>query len=59
MLTRTSVLIVLGRVFARTVFISAWAAYGLTKVNIPFSRTVLILILGGLMLAPTVASFRW
>lgn len=38
-----------------TVLISAWAAYGLTRVNIPFSRTVLILILAGLMLAPTVA----
>jgi raffinose/stachyose/melibiose transport system permease protein len=38
-----------------TVFISAWAAYGLTRVRIPFSRTVLILILAGLMLAPTVA----
>ncbi|SFT54824.1 carbohydrate ABC transporter permease [Arthrobacter sp. ov118] len=50
----TSVLVTVTSTVA-TVFISAWAAYGLTKVNIPFSRTVLILILGGLMLAPTVA----
>lgn len=50
----TSVLVTVASTIA-TVFISAWAAYGLTKVNIPFSRTVLILILGGLMLAPTVA----
>ena len=38
-----------------TVFISAWAAYGLSRVEIPFSRTVLTLVLGGLMLAPAVA----
>lgn len=38
-----------------TVFIGAWAAYGLTRVKIPLSRTILVLILGGLMLAPTVA----
>jgi raffinose/stachyose/melibiose transport system permease protein len=50
----TSVLVTVASTIA-TVFISAWAAYGLTKVKIPFSRTVLILILGGLMLAPTVA----
>ena len=38
-----------------TVFISAWAAYGLTRVDIPFSRAWSTIILGGLMLAPTVA----
>jgi raffinose/stachyose/melibiose transport system permease protein len=38
-----------------TVFIGAWAAYGLTRIKIPFSRTFLIIILAGLMLAPTVA----
>lgn len=38
-----------------TVFISAWAAYGLSRIQIPFSRTVLTLVLGGLMLAPAVA----
>ncbi|BCW61451.1 carbohydrate ABC transporter permease [Paenarthrobacter sp. MSM-2-10-13] len=50
----TSVLVTVASTIA-TVFISAWAAYGLTRVNIPFNRVVLILILGGLMLAPTVA----
>ncbi|UOQ88001.1 carbohydrate ABC transporter permease [Agromyces endophyticus] len=38
-----------------TVFISAWAAYGLTRVRMPFGRAVSGLILGGLMLAPAVA----
>lgn len=50
----TSILVTVASTIA-TVFVSAWAAYGLTKVKIPFSRTVLILILAGLMLAPTVA----
>lgn len=38
-----------------TVFISAWAAYGLTRVKIPFGSVFLVVILGGLMLSPTVA----
>jgi raffinose/stachyose/melibiose transport system permease protein len=38
-----------------TVFVSAWAAYGLTRVNIPFSKLTTGIILGGLMLAPSVA----
>lgn len=38
-----------------TVFVSAWAAYGLTRVNIPLSGLWTGLILGGLMLAPAVA----
>ncbi|MEX1078439.1 MAG: carbohydrate ABC transporter permease [Homoserinimonas sp.] len=38
-----------------TVFISAWAAYGLTRVKIPFNKYVTGFILGGLMLAPAVA----
>ena len=38
-----------------TTLISAWAAFGLTKLTIPFSRPVLFLIVGGMMLAPTVA----
>ncbi|GAA2850347.1 carbohydrate ABC transporter permease [Streptosporangium fragile] len=50
----TSVLVTVTSTIA-TVFISAWAAYGLTRVEIPFSRTVAGLILGGLMLTPTVA----
>lgn len=50
----TSILVTVTSTIA-TVFISAWAAYGLTRVNIPFGRTAATLILGGLMLAPTVA----
>jgi raffinose/stachyose/melibiose transport system permease protein len=50
----TSILVTVTSTIA-TVFISAWAAYGLTRMQIPFSRTVLALILGGLMLAPAVA----
>jgi raffinose/stachyose/melibiose transport system permease protein len=50
----TSVLVTVTSTVA-TVFISAWAAFGLTRVKIPFSRTIVTLILGGLMLAPTVA----
>jgi raffinose/stachyose/melibiose transport system permease protein len=50
----TSVLVTVTSTIA-TVFISAWAAYGLTRVSMPFSRTATAIILGGLMLAPTVA----
>jgi raffinose/stachyose/melibiose transport system permease protein len=50
----TSVLVTVTSTIA-TVFISAWAAYGLTRVNIPFSKAITSVILGGLMLAPTVA----
>jgi raffinose/stachyose/melibiose transport system permease protein len=49
-----SVIVTLVSVLATTL-ISAWAAFGLTKLTLPFSRTVLFLIVGGLMLAPTVA----
>ncbi|MEV8337531.1 carbohydrate ABC transporter permease [Leucobacter sp. NPDC077196] len=38
-----------------TVLVSAWAAYGLTRVKIPFSALWSSIILGGLMLAPAVA----
>ncbi|WP_400996818.1 carbohydrate ABC transporter permease [Agromyces sp. GXQ0307] len=50
----TSILVTVTSTIA-TVFISAWAAYGLTRVEIPWSRTWSTVILGGLMLAPTVA----
>ncbi len=50
----TSVLVTVTSTIA-TVFISAWAAYGLTRVNLPFNRGILTVILGGLMLAPAVA----
>lgn len=49
-----SVIVTLASVLGTTL-ISAWAAFGLTKLTLPFSRTVLFLIVGGLMLAPTVA----
>lgn len=38
-----------------TTLVSAWAAYGLTRTNLPFERVGTGLILGGLMVAPTVA----
>ncbi|MEU4509296.1 carbohydrate ABC transporter permease [Nonomuraea wenchangensis] len=38
-----------------TVLVSAWAAYGLTRVDLPFGRGLTGIVLGGLMLAPTVA----
>ncbi|KQQ93767.1 ABC transporter permease [Leifsonia sp. Leaf325] len=50
----TSILVTVTSTLA-TVFISAWAAYGLTRVQIPFGRVVSTIILGGLMLAPAVA----
>ncbi|WP_432929848.1 carbohydrate ABC transporter permease [Microbispora sp. CA-135349] len=50
----TSVLVTVTSTVA-TVFVSAWAAYGLTRVNIPFGKLVTGVILGGLMLAPSVA----
>lgn len=49
-----SVIVTLVSILATTL-ISAWAAFGLTKLTMPFSRTVLFLIVGGMMLAPTVA----
>ncbi|MGO1434092.1 MAG: carbohydrate ABC transporter permease [Canibacter sp.] len=50
----TSVLVTITSTIT-TVFISAWAAYGLTRVRIPFGRVWSTFILGGLMLAPAVA----
>jgi raffinose/stachyose/melibiose transport system permease protein len=38
-----------------TVLISAWTAFGLTRVRMPGRPVVLALVLGGLMLSPTVA----
>ncbi|WP_138443935.1 carbohydrate ABC transporter permease [Sinomonas susongensis] len=38
-----------------TELISVWAAYGLTRVNIPLNRQLTVAVLAGLMLAPTVA----
>jgi raffinose/stachyose/melibiose transport system permease protein len=38
-----------------TTLFSAWAAYGLVRLHIPLGGPVVLLLLGGLMLAPTVA----
>ncbi|MBK1624508.1 carbohydrate ABC transporter permease [Afifella marina] len=38
-----------------TVMISAWTAFGLTRSKLPGKPIVLIVVLGGLMLSPTVA----
>lgn len=38
-----------------TTLVSAWAAFGLTRLRLPLGQPVLLMILGGLMLAPTVA----
>lgn len=38
-----------------TTLVSAWAAFGLSRIEIPFSRIFLLLVVGGLMLAPAVA----
>ncbi len=38
-----------------TTLVSAWAAYALTRVPMPFSKPLMLMIVGGLMLAPTVA----
>lgn len=38
-----------------TIMISAWTAFGLTRIRIPGKPFVLALVLGGLMLSPTVA----
>ena len=49
-----SVIVTAGSILTTTLF-SAWAAYGLVRLKVPFGGTVLMLLLGGLMLAPTVA----
>ncbi len=38
-----------------TTLVSAWAAYGLTRLRLPLQQPILLFVLGGLMLAPTVA----
>ena len=49
-----SVIVTVGSVVA-TVLVSSMAAYGLTRLRIPFAGPMTIILLGGLMLAPTVA----
>lgn len=47
--------IVTGASVATTVLFSAMAAYALTRHRIPFANAITVLLLGGMMLAPTVA----
>jgi raffinose/stachyose/melibiose transport system permease protein len=49
-----SVIVTAGTVVA-TVLLAAMAAYGLTRQRIPGAATVTLVLLGGMMLAPTVA----
>ncbi|WP_030623821.1 carbohydrate ABC transporter permease [Streptomyces sclerotialus] len=49
-----SVLVTSASVLA-VVLVSAWAAYGLTRLDIPCSQPALLLVLGAMMLSPTVA----
>ncbi len=49
-----SILVTAGSILTTTL-ISAWAAFGLVRARMPLSNVVTGLILGGLMVAPTVA----
>jgi raffinose/stachyose/melibiose transport system permease protein len=49
-----SILVTAGSIVTTTL-ISAWAAFGLVRVKVPFSQVATGVILGGLMMAPTVA----
>lgn len=49
-----SILVTTGSIVTTTL-ISAWAAFGLVRARMPLSGPVTVLILGGLMVAPTVA----
>ncbi len=50
----TSVIVTLGSAFC-TVLVSAWTAYGLTRSKLPGKPFFVGIVLGGLMLSPTVA----
>ncbi|MER7501552.1 carbohydrate ABC transporter permease [Nonomuraea pusilla] len=49
-----SVIVTVASIVATTL-ISAWAAYGLCRLRMPFGNAVALLVLGGLLLSPTVA----
>jgi raffinose/stachyose/melibiose transport system permease protein len=49
-----SVIVTAVSIITTTLF-SAWAAYGLVRLKIPLAGPIVLLLLGGLMLAPTVA----
>lgn len=48
-----SVIVTVGSIVG-VVLLSAWAAYGLTRMRIPFATPILLTLLGGMMLAPVV-----
>lgn len=50
-----SSLLITGVSTVTTVFISAWAAYGLTRTPMPAKPLITAIILGGMMLSPSVA----
>lgn len=49
-----SVIVTAGSVFLVTL-LAAWAAFGLTRVQLPFSNAITLIIMGGIMIAPTAA----
>jgi len=51
----TNSVVVTSASIVTTTLISAWAAYGLVRVKVPLKGSISLLLLGGLMLAPTVA----
>ncbi|MBN6051950.1 carbohydrate ABC transporter permease, partial [Nonomuraea sp. RK-328] len=51
----TNSVIVTSASIVATTLISAWAAYGLCRLKLPFGNAVALLVLGGLLLSPTVA----
>jgi raffinose/stachyose/melibiose transport system permease protein len=51
----TNSVIVTAASIVTTTLVSAWAAYGLVRIKIPFAGPATLFLLGGLMLAPTVA----
>ncbi|MFL6101263.1 MAG: carbohydrate ABC transporter permease [Actinomycetales bacterium] len=51
----TNSVIVTAASILTTTLVSAWAAYGLVRVKIPLAGPTTLFLLGGLMLAPTVA----
>lgn len=51
----TNSVIVTSASIVTTTLLSAWAAYGLVRLKVPLAGPALLVLLGGLMLAPTVA----
>ncbi|MFG1684068.1 carbohydrate ABC transporter permease [Nonomuraea sp. NPDC049269] len=51
----TNSVIVTSATIVATTLISAWAAYGMCRLQLPFGNGMALLVLGGLLLSPTVA----